>query len=117
MAKFYRVGGCVRDALLGLEPKDIDYVVVGGTPEEMVEQGYVQVGADFPVFLHPSTSEEYALARIERKAGVGYHGFETQYENLNPELLKKFEELGYRADDEFTIEELMGVFQHINQLS
>ena len=73
--KIYLVGGAVRDKLLGLEVKDRDYVVVGATPEEMVEKGYKPVGADFPVFLHPQTKEEYALARTERKSGRGYKGF------------------------------------------
>lgn len=71
----YLVGGAVRDRLLGLEVSDRDWVVVGATPEQMREQGYRPVGADFPVFLHPETSEEYALARTERKSGHGYHGF------------------------------------------
>jgi len=70
------VGGAVRDELLGLPVKDRDYVVVGTTPEEMVRQGYKAVGKDFPVFLHPRTREEYALARTERKTARGYHGFE-----------------------------------------
>lgn len=73
--KIYKVGGYVRDTLLGLTPKDIDYVVVGATPEQMLELGFSQVGADFPVFLHPTTNDEYALARVERKTGNGYHGF------------------------------------------
>ncbi len=71
----YLVGGAVRDKLLGLEVKDHDWVVVGATPEEMLNRGFKQVGADFPVFLHPKTNEEYALARTERKQGQGYHGF------------------------------------------
>ncbi|HEY4638190.1 MAG TPA: hypothetical protein VIH23_08005, partial [Burkholderiales bacterium] len=74
--KIYCVGGAVRDELLGLPVKDRDYVVVGATPEEMVSQGYKPVGKDFPVFLHPQTHEEYALARTERKTARGYHGFE-----------------------------------------
>jgi tRNA nucleotidyltransferase (CCA-adding enzyme) len=73
--KAYVVGGAVRDELLGLPLKDRDYVVVGATPEEMVRQGYRPVGKDFPVFLHPATQEEYALARTERKSGRGYKGF------------------------------------------
>ncbi|AZT85072.1 multifunctional CCA tRNA nucleotidyl transferase/2'3'-cyclic phosphodiesterase/2'nucleotidase/phosphatase [Marinobacter sp. NP-4(2019)] len=73
--EIYLVGGAVRDELLGLEVKDRDWVVVGATPEEMLKQGFKQVGADFPVFLHPATREEYALARTERKDGRGYHGF------------------------------------------
>ncbi len=73
----YLVGGAVRDGLLGLAVYDRDWVVVGATPEEMLTNGFQQVGKDFPVFLHPKTKEEYALARTERKVGVGYHGFEV----------------------------------------
>ena len=73
--KAYVVGGAVRDELLGLPVKDRDHVVVGATPEEMVKLGYKPVGKDFPVFLHPQTHEEYALARTERKSGRGYKGF------------------------------------------
>lgn len=73
----YVVGGAVRDELLGLEVKDHDHVVVGATPEQMVELGYRPVGKDFPVFLHPQTHEEYALARTERKSGKGYKGFQV----------------------------------------
>jgi len=74
--KIYCVGGAVRDELLGLPVKDRDYVVVGATPEEMLRRGFKPVGKDFPVFLHPQTHEEYALARTERKTARGYHGFE-----------------------------------------
>ncbi|GMR16126.1 MAG: multifunctional CCA addition/repair protein [Gammaproteobacteria bacterium] len=73
--EIYLVGGYVRDQLLGLETKDRDWVVVGATPEEMLKQNYRQVGKDFPVFLHPQTNEEYALARTERKTAAGYSGF------------------------------------------
>ena len=73
--KAYVVGGAVRDELLGLDVQDKDYVVVGSTPEEMVAAGFTPVGKDFPVFLHPETHEEYALARTERKSGRGYKGF------------------------------------------
>ncbi|MBN8475426.1 multifunctional CCA addition/repair protein [Sulfuritalea sp.] len=73
--KAYVVGGAVRDELLGLPVKDRDWVVVGATPEQMIAQGYVQVGRDFPVFLHPKSHEEYALARTERKTAPGYTGF------------------------------------------
>ncbi len=73
--KTYLVGGAVRDALMGVNGSDRDWVVVGGTPEALVAQGYQPVGKDFPVFLHPDTHEEYALARTERKTARGYHGF------------------------------------------
>lgn len=73
--KIYLVGGAVRDTLLGLEPKERDWVVVGATPQQLQAQGYRQVGKDFPVFLHPDSHEEYALARTERKTAPGYHGF------------------------------------------
>jgi len=73
--EIYLVGGAVRDRLLGLEPKERDWVVVGATPNELESQGYKQVGKDFPVFLHPQTHEEYALARTERKTAPGYYGF------------------------------------------
>jgi tRNA nucleotidyltransferase (CCA-adding enzyme) len=73
--KAYVVGGAVRDELLGLSLQDKDYVVVGATPDEMIARGFRPVGKDFPVFLHPRTHEEYALARTERKSGRGYKGF------------------------------------------
>jgi tRNA nucleotidyltransferase (CCA-adding enzyme) len=73
--KSYVVGGAVRDELLGLAVKDHDWVVVGATPQEMLKRGFRPVGKDFPVFLHPTTHEEYALARTERKTAPGYHGF------------------------------------------
>ena len=73
--KVYAVGGAVRDELLGLPVQDRDHVVVGATPEEMIAKGFRPVGKDFPVFLHPETHEEYALARTERKSGRGYKGF------------------------------------------
>jgi hypothetical protein len=78
--KTYLVGGAVRDHLLGRTPKDRDYVVTGATPEDMLALGFTQVGASFPVFLHPETGEEHALARTERKNGVGYHGFDVAFE-------------------------------------
>ena len=74
--QIYRVGGSVRDELLGRDPGDRDWVVVGATPEMMIASGYRPVGRDFPVFLHPETREEHALARTERKHGRGYRGFE-----------------------------------------
>ena len=75
--RIYLVGGAVRDKLLGLPVQDRDYVVVGATPEDMLARGFKPVGADFPVFLHPETREEYALARTERKSGHGYKGFKV----------------------------------------
>ncbi len=75
--KIYEVGGAVRDELLGLPVKDRDYVVVGATPEEMTRLGYRPVGKDFPVFLHPQSHDEYALARTERKTTRGYRGFQV----------------------------------------
>lgn len=84
--KIYLTGGYCRDLLLGLEPKDKDYVVIGSTPEEMLSLGYKQVGKDFPVFLHPETGDEYALGRVERKTGKGYDGFVTDY---NPNITLK----------------------------
>ena len=85
--KFFLVGGAVRDRLLGLSPGDRDWVVIGATPEQMGAAGYLPVGHDFPVFLHPRTREEYALARIERKTAPGYRGF------------------SFRADPDVTLEE------------
>jgi tRNA nucleotidyltransferase (CCA-adding enzyme) len=77
--KTYLVGGAVRDELLALPVRERDWVVVGATPEELTRQGYRAVGKDFPVFLHPQSNEEYALARTERKTGPGYKGFKTEF--------------------------------------
>lgn len=88
----YLVGGAVRDELLGLTVKDRDWVVVGARPEELEAEGYQRVGADFPVFLHPHSKEEYALARTERKSGHGYTGFEVQFDpsvSLEDDLLRR----------------------------
>ena len=81
----YLVGGAVRDYFMGIEPKDKDYVVVGSSPDEMISLGFQKVGADFPVFLHPVTKDEYALARTERKSGTGYNGFECEWEEVTIE--------------------------------
>ena len=81
----YLVGGAVRDSLLGVPNQDRDWVVVGATPQAMLDAGYTQVGKDFPVFLHPETHEEYALARTERKTGPGHGGFEADTENVTLE--------------------------------
>ena len=75
--KIYKVGGAVRDGLLNIPVQDQDWVVIGSTPEELLKLGYKKIGKDFPVFLHPETHEEYALARTERKTGPGYAGFDT----------------------------------------
>jgi tRNA nucleotidyltransferase (CCA-adding enzyme) len=77
--KIYLVGGAVRDELLGLPVRERDWVVVGARPEDLLAKGFKPVGKDFPVFLHPQSNEEYALARTERKTGPGYRGFETQF--------------------------------------
>ena len=77
--KIYKVGGAVRDSLMGVKSSDKDWVVVGSSPEEMVSNGFKPIGKDFPVFLHPETNEEYALARTEKKTGTGYGGFTFYY--------------------------------------
>lgn len=89
--KVYLVGGAVRDQLLRYPVKERDWVVVGSTPENMMSQGYLQVGRDFPVFLHPKTREEYALARTERKSAPGYYGFDCDYNEvtLEEDLLRR----------------------------
>ncbi|MGF6437202.1 multifunctional CCA addition/repair protein [Kosakonia sp. 1610] len=101
--KSYLVGGAVRDTLLGLPVKDRDWVVVGATPQEMLDAGYQQVGRDFPVFLHPQSREEYALARTERKSGSGYTGF-TCYAapdvTLEQDLLRRDLTVNALAQDE-----------------
>ena len=81
--KFYLVGGYVRDSLLGVadESTEKDYVVTGATEQEMLDKNFVKVGKDFPVFLHPDTKAEYALARFEKKVGSGYKGFEFDASN------------------------------------
>lgn len=100
--QFYRVGGAVRDRLLGLPVQDIDWVVVGATPDDMAAQGYQPVGKDFPVFLHPRTHEEYALARTERKSGHGYKGFTVFADptvSLEEDLLRRDLTINAMAED------------------
>ncbi|NLD10036.1 MAG: multifunctional CCA addition/repair protein [Xanthomonadaceae bacterium] len=101
--KVYLVGGAVRDALLGHPFHEHDWVVVGATPEMMLEKGFKQVGKDFPVFLHPKTGEEYALARSERKTAKGYHGFEIDASpntTLEEDLLRRDLTINAMAQDE-----------------
>lgn len=103
MSKIYLVGGAVRDSLLGLSVKDHDWVVVGATADDMLNQGYSQVGADFPVFLHPRTHEEYALARTERKSGKGYQGFDCRFTpdvSLEEDLLRRDLTINAMAQDD-----------------
>ena len=78
--EIFQVGGSIRDELMGVQPKDKDWVVVNSSPKEMEAQGFKPIGKDFPVFLHPETKEEYALARTERKSGVGYKGFKFYFD-------------------------------------
>ena len=101
--KTYVVGGAVRDRLLGLPQSDRDHVVVGATPEEMVARGYQPVGKDFPVFLHPDSHEEYALARTERKSGRGYKGFVVHAApdvTLEEDLIRRDLTINAMAEDE-----------------
>src|SRR4030095_7735754 len=90
--KVFLVGGAVRDGLLGRQVTERDYVVVGATPAALTAAGFRPVGKDFPVFLHPQTGEQYALARTERKTGPGYYGFETRFSpdvTLEEDLLRR----------------------------
>lgn len=89
--KVFLVGGAVRDIAMGLVPKDFDFVVTGSNPDEMMAMGFEQVGSDFPVFLHPLTKDEFALARIERKVGEGHKGFACHWEDvtLENDLLRR----------------------------
>ncbi len=101
--KTYRVGGFIRDQLLGLKPVDCDYVVVGATPQQMLSAGYKQVGKSFPVFLHPKTNQEYALARIEKKSGSGHTGFQincSQSVTLEEDLSRRDLTINAIAQDE-----------------
>ena len=123
----YVVGGAVRDELLGLPAGDRDWVVVGATPEDMARRGFVPVGGDFPVFLHPVTKEEYALARTERKSGRGYQGF-TFYTGADVTLEQDLRRRDFtvnamaRARDGVLIDPLHGqadlqarVFRHVGE--
>lgn len=100
--QIYKVGGAVRDRLLGKSVTERDWVVVGATPQQMLERGYKQVGKDFPVFLHPDTGEEYALARTERKVGQGYKGFDfdtSPYITLEDDLSRRDLTVNAMAED------------------
>jgi tRNA nucleotidyltransferase (CCA-adding enzyme) len=111
--KIYLVGGAVRDELLGLAVRERDWVVVGARPEELLAQGFKAVGKDFPVFLHPKTAEEYALARTERKTGPGYRGFDTMFSpdvTLEQDLERRDLTINAIARDEAT-GELVDPFQ------
>lgn len=102
--KVYLVGGAVRDSLLNLPIKDRDWVVVGGTKEILLKKKFQQVGKDFPVFLHPETHEEYALARKERKSGRGYTGFHTEFDSdvtLEEDLIRRDLTINAIAKDEY----------------
>jgi tRNA nucleotidyltransferase (CCA-adding enzyme) len=99
----YLVGGAVRDKILGVPPKERDWVVVGGTPDQLLARNFRQVGASFPVFLHPNTGEEYALARTERKQGHGYHGFAVDFHpdvTLEEDLARRDLTVNAMAQDE-----------------
>ena len=101
--QFYRVGGAVRPRLLGQPVKDIDWLVVGATVEQMLAQGFRPVGDDFPVFLHPQTGEEYALARTERKSGQGYGGFTffaSPDVSIEADLIRRDLTINAMAEDE-----------------
>lgn len=101
--KVYLVGGAVRDKLLGFPLKERDWVVVGGTPQQLIDEGYQQVGRDFPVFLHPETREEYALARTERKQAAGYYGFACDFNpdvSLKADLMRRDLTINAMAMDE-----------------
>lgn len=118
----YLVGGAVRDIVLGRKPKDHDYVVVGSTVQEMLDAGFQQVGKDFPTFLHPETKDEYALARTEKSCGIRHTDFVVNFDPevtldgkqhicLDKKLLDKFLKAGFNIYDDYTIEQLMEVFQ------
>lgn len=124
--KTYVVGGAVRDALLGLPVQDRDHVVIGATPEQMLAQGFTPVGKDFPVFLHPKTHEEYALARTERKTAAGYKGFVFHTDasvTLEQDLIRRDLTINAIARDEHGVlfdpfhgqEDLQaGIFRHVS---
>ena len=100
--QIYLVGGAVRDQLLNLPVKDRDWVIVGAAPQTLLNLGYQQVGKDFPVFLHPQSKEEYALARTERKSGQGYTGFICDFSadiTLEQDLIRRDLTINAMAQD------------------
>lgn len=123
--QIYLVGGAVRDLVMGIIPKDMDYVVVGSSPEEMEALGYQQVGADFPVFLHPETGDEFALARIDRKTGTGYLGFTCDASNsvtLEQDLSRRdltmnAMALPYREDGNYDVNDIIDPFGGIADIN
>jgi tRNA nucleotidyltransferase (CCA-adding enzyme) len=116
--KIYLVGGAVRDQLLGIPIKERDWVVVGARPEDLLKKKYRQVGRDFPVFLHPETSEEYALARTERKSAPGYYGFDCNYSDsvtLEEDLARRDLTINAMAlDDHFQVVDPFGGQQDLH---
>ena len=115
--KTYLVGGAVRDRLMGIEPKDRDYVVVGSTPEEMISLGYKSVGESFPVFLS-ETGDEYALARTEVSTGPSYTDFEVDFSPdslLNKIVVDHFIKNKYDLEKRYSINELIKIHQQIIQ--
>ena len=101
--KIYRVGGAIRDRILKLKAKDSDYVVVGSTEGEMIEKGFKKIGKDFPVFLHPETNEEYALARKEKNIGSGHKAFNFDFSpevSLEEDLKRRDITINAIAEDE-----------------
>ena len=120
--KTFLVGGAVRDKFLGIPVKDRDWVVVGATPEEMIKKGFKPVGEDFPVFIHPDTKEEYALARTERKSGKGYKGFQFYTSpdvSLEDDLKRRDLTINAMAEDENgeIIKELIAAETNISNVS
>ena len=117
--KAYIVGGWVRDKVLGMESSDRDWVVVGSTAEQLLSEGYCQVGASFPVFLHPQTKEEYALARKEIKTSAGYHGFSVDFDpsvTLEEDLLRRDLTINALAYDP-VLEKIIDPFGGLKDLS
>lgn len=112
--QIYKVGGCVRDYLMCVTPKDIDYVVVGSTPEEMLSLGFSIVGNHFPVFLHPETGEEYALARKEKKVGDGYNGFVFETDGVTLETDQSRRDLTINS---IAMDDRNGIFDPFNGVS